>query len=272
MKTADVWVIGDVQGCRRALQQLLQHPELAAPDTHIWFAGDLVNRGPDSLGALKCIRGLGSRARAILGNHDLHLLAVAAGVRKISRSDTFQDVLQAPDAPEWIDWLRRQPLLIRGHGHVMVHAGILPAWTLEQAARLAREIETALRGPAWREAMDDLYGERPLLWDDALQGPARMRVIVNALTRMRVCHRSDGRMNFDHKAGPGTDPDLCPWFELPGRRDPAIPVVFGHWSALGLHIRPDAICLDSGCVWGRSLTAMRLRDHRIIQQDCAQCR
>ncbi|MFA5662955.1 symmetrical bis(5'-nucleosyl)-tetraphosphatase [Castellaniella sp.] len=271
MSAREVWAIGDVQGCRHALQQLLQHPELADPGTDIWFAGDLVNRGPDSLGALQLIRSLGSRARVILGNHDLHLLAVAAGVRRIRRSDTFQDVLQAADAAEWIDWLRRQPLLIRGQGHVMVHAGILPAWTLEQAACLASEIESALKGPAWRQAVDDFYGEQPLHWDDTLQGPARMRVIVNALTRMRVCHRSDGRMDFTHKAGPHANPDLCPWYELPGRRDPATPVIFGHWSALGLHIRPDAICLDSGCVWGRSLTAMRLSDHRILQQACTPC-
>ncbi|MFC4296630.1 symmetrical bis(5'-nucleosyl)-tetraphosphatase [Castellaniella hirudinis] len=268
----DVWVIGDIQGCAGALRALLDHPELARSDTELWFAGDLVNRGPDSLGALRLIQSLGPRARAILGNHDLHLLAVVAGVRPPGKSDTFQDILSAPDAAELIDWLRHRPLLVRDRGHVMVHAGILPAWTLDQAQALAGEIETAIRRPDWHPAMHDLYGEEPLQWDDALQGPDRMRVIVNALTRMRVCHADDGRMNFRHKAGPHDNPELVPWFELPGRRDPAEPVVFGHWSALGLHIRPDAICLDTGCVWGRALTALRLRDHKIVQQDCATCR
>ncbi|MBV2180421.1 symmetrical bis(5'-nucleosyl)-tetraphosphatase [Castellaniella sp. MT123] len=268
----DVWVIGDVQGCAGALRALLAHPELATPDTELWFAGDLVNRGPDSLGALRLIRGLGARARVILGNHDLHLLAVVAGVRKPGKSDTFQDVLNAPDRAALIDWLRHLPLMVRDQGHVMVHAGILPAWTLDQAQALAREIETALRQPDWHGAMHDLYGEEPLQWDDALQGPDRMRVIVNALTRMRVCHVEDGRMDFLHKGEPYAAPGLLPWFELPGRRDPAETIVFGHWSALGLCIRSDTICLDTGCVWGRSLTALRLRDHRIIQHNCTTCR
>ncbi|MFV0282362.1 MAG: symmetrical bis(5'-nucleosyl)-tetraphosphatase [Castellaniella sp.] len=268
----DVWVIGDIQGCAGALRALLERPELSSPDTELWFAGDLVNRGPDSLGALRLIRALGDRARVILGNHDLHLLAVVAGVRPMGKSDTFQDILDAPDAADLIDWLRRQPLLIRDHGHVMVHAGILPAWTLDQAQALAGEIETALRQPDWHPALHDLYGEKPLQWHDTLQGPDRMRVIVNALTRIRVCHADDGRMNFTHKGEPDTAPELVPWFELPGRRDPGEPVVFGHWSALGLLIRPDVICLDTGCVWGRSLTALRLRDHQVVQQDCAACR
>lgn len=270
---SDTWVIGDVQGCTGALRALLAQPELAAPESRLWFAGDLVNRGPDSLGALRLIKGLGPRARAILGNHDLHLLAVAAGVRKLGKSDTLQDVLQAPDAGELLDWLRHRPLMIREQGHVMVHAGILPAWTLDQAQALAGEIETALRGPDWHQAMHDLYGEEPVLWNDDLQGEARMRVIVNALTRMRVCHADDGRMEFRYKGEQQDIPaGLVPWFELPARRDPREPVVFGHWSALGLTIRPDAICLDTGCVWGRRLTALRLRDHRIVQQDCAHCK
>ncbi|WP_066455006.1 symmetrical bis(5'-nucleosyl)-tetraphosphatase [Castellaniella caeni] len=268
---SDVWVIGDVQGCAGALRGLLAHPDLADPATEIWFAGDLVNRGPDSLGALRLIRGLGHRARVILGNHDLHLLAVVAGVRKQGKSDTLQDILDAPDRDALIDWLRRQPLLVRDRGHVMVHAGILPAWTLDQAQALAHEIETALQGPAWQQAVHDFYGEEPLQWHDDLQGPARMRVIVNALTRMRVCHAEDGRMDFHHKGGPRDAPGLLPWFELPGRRSHAEPVVFGHWSALGLNIRADTICLDTGCVWGRALTALRLRDHRIIQHSCAHC-
>jgi bis(5'-nucleosyl)-tetraphosphatase (symmetrical) len=269
----DVWVIGDVQGCAAPLRALLAHPELSSPGTELWFAGDLVKRGPDSLGALRLVKGLGSRARAVLGNHDLHLLAVAAGVRKRGKSDTLDDILNAPDVSELLDWIRRLPLLVRDYGHVMVHAGILPAWTLEKAAALAGEIESALRGPGWRNAMNDLYGEEPLSWDDTLQGAARMRVIVNALTRIRMCYADDGRMEFDYKGELADTPHgLVPWFSLPARRDRNIPVVFGHWSALGLDIRPDTICLDTGCVWGRKLTALRLRDHRIVQQDCTGCR
>src|SRR5690606_4307328 len=196
-----------------ALRALLAHPELSRPDTELWFAGDLVNRGPDSLGALRLIRSLGARARAILGNHDLHLLAVAAGVRPPGKSDTFQDILDASDAAELLDWLRHRPLMVRDPGHVMVHAGILPAWTLDQAQALAGEIAAGLRQPDWHAALHDLYGEEPLNCDDALRGPDRMRVIVNALTRMRVCHVDDGRMNFSHKSGPHDDPDLVPWFE-----------------------------------------------------------
>lgn len=272
MTKRDIWVIGDIQGCAQALRDLLAHSELADPQAELWFAGDLVNRGPDSLGALHLIRSLGERARCILGNHDLHLLAVAAGVRRLGKNDTFRDVLQAPDVPELLDWLRSRPLMIREQGHVLVHAGILPAWTLDQAQALAGEIETALRSPHWRANLNDMYGEEPLAWDDTLTGPARLRVIINALTRMRVCHADDGRMEFHHKGPPpGADSPLRPWFELPGRRSLSEPVVFGHWSALGLHIGTDAICLDSGCVWGRKLTAMRLRDHTLIQQDCSDC-
>ncbi|CAM5198802.1 bis(5'-nucleosyl)-tetraphosphatase (symmetrical) OS=Castellaniella defragrans OX=75697 GN=HNR28_002689 PE=3 SV=1 [Castellaniella defragrans] len=194
-------------------------------------------------------------------------------MRKRGKSDTLDDILQAPDAAELLDWLRFRPLMIRDHGHVMVHAGILPAWTLEKAQALAGEIESALQGPDWRAAMNDLYGEEPLLWDDALQGAARMRVIVNALTRMRVCHAEDGRMEFHYKGELDYTPaGLVPWFELPAQRDPGVPVIFGHWSALGLNIRPDTLCLDTGCVWGRQLTALRLRDHQIVQVECEACR
>lgn len=271
--TPDIWAIGDIQGCTGALRALLAQPPLCEPGTVLWFAGDLVNRGPDSLGALRLIRDLGPRAKAVLGNHDLHLLAVAAGVRKHGKSDTLKNILAAPDRDELLDWLRHRPLMVREHGHVLVHAGILPAWTLDHAQALAGEIETALRQDDWHQAMRDLYGEKPLQWDDALEGPARMRVIVNALTRMRVCRASDGRMELRHKGGPdAAEPGQLPWFDVPGQRDLSEPVVFGHWSALGLFIRPDAICLDTGCIWGRSLTALRLSDHHVIQQNCNSCR
>ncbi|HUH40666.1 MAG TPA: symmetrical bis(5'-nucleosyl)-tetraphosphatase [Castellaniella sp.] len=269
--TQAIWVIGDVQGCAGALRSLLDRPELATPDARYWFAGDLINRGPDSLGALRLIMSLGDRAQAILGNHDLHLLAVAAGIRAPGKSDTFQDILSAPDADVLIDWLRHRPLIVRAQGHVMVHAGILPAWSLDQAIGLAQEIETALRSPDWRTAMADMYGEEPRQWRDDLQGRDRLRVIVNALTRMRMC-TTDGAMDFRHKGGPEPVNGLQPWFTL---RDPHLDrdtIVFGHWSTLGLHIGPGIICLDTGCVWGRALTALRLQDHHCVQQACTRCR
>lgn len=268
----EIWAFGDIQGCAQALKSLLARPELAGSDKQYWFAGDLVNRGPDSLGALRLIKALGSQARVVLGNHDLHLLAIAAGVRKPGKSDTLDEILQAPDAAELIDWLRQQPLIIRAYNHVMVHAGILPAWTIDQAADLAHEIETALRGPNWHQAMHDMYGEKPLQWRADLRGKKRMRLIVNALTRMRFCNALDGSLDFEQKGKPKTTNGLKPWFEIPGQRNLNETVIFGHWSALGLKIRPDMICLDTGCVWGRSLTALCLNDHRIIQHDCSQCR
>lgn len=265
-----VWVVGDLQGCAPSLRALLARAEFATPECEIWFAGDLVNRGPDSLGTLRQVIGLGTRATSILGNHDLHLLAIAAGFRKPGKSDTFHDILDAPDASELIDWLRHRPLLHRSHGHVMVHAGILPAWTLDEAQALAGEVEAALRGPRWREALEGIYGNEPLRWDEGLTGDVRLRVIVNVLTRMRMC-APDGSMDFKHKGAPDHASTLRPWFDLPPVTPRNETIVFGHWSTLGLMIRPDAICLDTGCVWGRALTALRLHDHHIVQQACAPC-
>lgn len=262
-----IWVIGDVQGCAASLRALLTQPGLARPDSQFWFAGDLVNRGPDSLGTLRHIIGLGSRATSILGNHDLHLLAIAAGFRKPGKSDTLQEILNAPDASDLIDWLRHRPLLHRAQGHAMVHAGILPCWSLDHAQTLAHEVETALRGTRWREALEGIYGNEPVLWDEGLAGDLRLRVIVNVLTRMRMC-APDGSMNFKHKSAPDSSSVLRPWFDLPVDVPRAETIIFGHWSTLGLMIRPDVICLDTGCVWGRALTALRLHDHQIVQQAC----
>lgn len=267
--TRSIWVIGDLQGCTQPLRMLLAHAELSAPDCEYWFAGDLVNRGPDSLGTLRHIIGLGARATSILGNHDLHLLAIAAGFRKHGKSDTLRDILDAPDASDLIDWLRHRPLLHRAHGHIMVHAGILPSWTLDQAEALAHEVETALRGPRWREALEGIYGNEPLLWDNGLTGDLRLRVIVNVLTRIRMC-APDGSMDFKHKSAPDHASALQPWFDLPVAAPRDETIIFGHWSTLGLMIRPDAICLDTGCVWGRALTALRLHDHHIVQQACTR--
>lgn len=263
-----IWMIGDLQGCNDALLRLLDHPDIATdPHAHFWFAGDLINRGPQSLQTLRTVMSLGGRATCVLGNHDIHLLAVAAGIRKPGKSDTVDDILNAPDAEGILDWMRHRPLMHRAHGHILVHAGILPSWSADQAQRLAREVETALRGPRWKSALERIYGNEPNFWDSRLENGKRLRVIVNAMTRMRMC-TLDGKMDFSFKGAPNPKTDLVPWFDVPGRVIEHETIVFGHWSTLGLMIRPEAICLDSGCVWGRQLTALRMHDHKLVQVNC----
>lgn len=263
-----IWMVGDLQGCHDALLRLLDHPDIAAdPHSRFWFAGDLINRGPQSLQTLRTIMSLGDRATCVLGNHDIHLLAIAAGIRKPGKSDTVQEILNAPDADGIIDWMRHRPMMHRAHGHILVHAGILAPWSADEAETLAREVEAALRGPRWKAALEKIYGNEPTYWDKNLESGKRLRVIVNAMTRMRMC-APDGRMDFSHKDAPDNKSGLVPWFDVPGRAIEDETIVFGHWSTLGLMIRPDAICLDSGCVWGRQLTALRMQDHKLVQVNC----
>jgi bis(5'-nucleosyl)-tetraphosphatase (symmetrical) len=281
MKT---YVIGDLQGCAHEAGLLL---EQIAADAHsmeearILFVGDLINRGPASLTALRRMKALsessGGRVEALLGNHDLHLLAVAAGVQQASRSDTLDEILAAPDLDELIDWLRRRPLAMfvdaRRERFLLVHAGVPPQWNAEQTMRLAAEVEEVLRGDGWADFLAQMYGNQPDRWDDSLTGIDRLRCIVNALTRMRLCW-PDGRMDFLHKEsdkGPEGS-DLLPWFDAPGRRTADVTVVFGHWSALGLVLRPNLVGLDSGCVWGGKLTAVCLDDRALLQVDCPEYR
>jgi bis(5'-nucleosyl)-tetraphosphatase (symmetrical) len=215
----------------------------------------------------------GGRVEALLGNHDLHLLAVAVGAQKTSRSDTLDAILAAPDRDALIDWLRRRPLALAVEGHLLVHAGVAPQWTAAQTMALAGEVEAALRGDGWTGFLGQMYGNEPDRWDDGLSGIARLRCIVNALTRMRLCW-PDGRMDFAHKEsdkGPEGS-ELQPWFDLPDRRTQDVTVVFGHWSALGLVQRPNLIGLDSGCVWGGKLTAVCLEDRSLLQVDCPEYR
>ena len=261
-----IWAIGDIQGCSAALDALLAHPKLAKQDdARFWFAGDLTNRGPDSAGTLRRIRSLGERAVTVLGNHDIHLLAMAAGIRKPGKSVTFVDVLKAPDAQELIDWLRHQPLAHYENGHLMVHAGVLPQWSVSQTLEYASEVQEALRSDDWRNKLENMYGNEPSRWRSDLGRNKRMRITVNALTRIRMCTRK-GRMEFTHKGAPSAGGDLLPWFDLPKRatHDEAV-IIFGHWSTLGLMMRPDVVCLDTGCIWGRQLTAMRLDDRKVVQ-------
>ena len=268
-----IWAIGDLQGCCDSLDALLARPEIAGdPHARFWFAGDLVNRGPASLKTLRTVMALGNRAVSILGNHDLHLLGVAAGVRKTGKSDTTQEILDAPDADVLLNWIRSRPLAHFERGHLMVHAGVLPSWTAAQTLGLASEVEGALRGPKWRDFLTKMYGNTPDAWADSLQGPDRLRVIVNALTRMRYC-TLDGVMDFDAKDSSGDAPaGHVPWFDVPGRATASVTVVFGHWSTLGLVRQAGVIGLDTGCVWGGQLTAMRLEDRQIVQVQCPQYR
>jgi len=271
MTRSAIWMIGDVQGCCNALARLLAHPDIAADDgTRFWFAGDLVNRGPHSLNTLRTIMALGERAVSVLGNHDLHLLALAAGVRQPGKSDTLTDILNAPDADALITWLRHRPLAHFESNHLLVHAGLLAKWDVAKTLSLADEVAQALRSPNWPRVLSKMYGNEPTAWKEGLSGSKRLRVIINALTRMRLC-TPNGHMALSGKGTPWPVPSgLVPWYDVPGRASRDVTVVFGHWSTLGLMIRPDAICLDSGCVWGRQLTAVRLHDRRVVQIECEQ--
>lgn len=264
------YAIGDLQGCRPSLSLLLEKIEQESPQARLIFVGDLVNRGPQSLETLRTVRGLGTRATALLGNHDLHLLAVSQGIRKTHGSDTLDDILQASDRDDWIDWVRHRPLAHLENGHLMVHAGVMPQWDVAQTLRLAHEVETVLRGPDWADFLREMYGNQPAQWDDALRGSDRLRCIVNALTRIRYC-TPDGAMELSKKeAFESNQADFTPWFDMPGRRTASATVVFGHWSTLGLVLQPNLIGLDTGCVWGGKLTALRLEDRALLQVACPQ--
>lgn len=263
------YAIGDVQGCHDRLEELLHAIRASSAEARFIFVGDLVNRGPHSLATLKLVRSLGDAARIVLGNHDLHLLAVAHGIRAAHRSDTLDPILQAPDRDELLDWLRRQPLAIFENGHLLVHAGVAPQWTAQQTLELAQEVESVLRGPQWVDFLRQMYGNTPARWDDGLQGADRLRCIVNALTRLRFC-TADGTMDLASKGTETELPGYMRWFEVPGRKTEDVTVVFGHWSTLGLIMRPNLISLDTGCLWGGRLSAVCLEDRRPIQVDCPQ--
>lgn len=271
MKT---YAIGDLQGCAHEAQVLLRRIADDAPEgARIIFVGDLINRGPESLTALRQVKALARHAsvEALLGNHDLHLLAVACGAQAASPSDTLDEILAAPERDELIDWLRHRPLALIERGHLLVHAGVLPQWSAQRTLALAAEVEAVLRGPGWIDFLAQMYGNQPDHWDDSLTGTARLRCIVNALTRMRLC-TPDGRMDFKHKesAGAPAGSGLLPWFDLPNRQSAGTPIVFGHWSALGVLHRSDVVGLDSGCVWGGKLTAVCLDTRTLLDVDCPE--
>ena len=260
-----VYAVGDLQGCRESLDELLEYIPKSAK---LIFVGDIVNRGPDSLGTLRAVKEMceEGRAMALLGNHDLHLLAIAAGAGEVHRKDTLTDILLADDKDELIDWLRRLPLLITMPGFVFVHAGIAPQWDLKMAKKLAREVNLELSSDHWKEYLRDMYGND--LFKPKAKGVHRMRAILNGFTRMRYVDQN-GRLDFDAKGGISEAPEgLIPWFDYP--RKVKRTICFGHWSTLGLLLRPDTIAIDTGCLWGGALTAIRLHDRRIFEIRCPQ--
>ena len=264
-----IYAVGDIQGCYTELVQLLEKIRFDPAQDRLWLVGDLVNRGANSLEVLRLVKSLGESAITVLGNHDLHLLAVASGTSRLHRGDTLDDILHAPDREELLHWLRHQRLLHVEGEFVLVHAGLLPGWTVQQAARLAREVEDALQHNDYIDFFENMYGNKPAAWNDGLTGYKRLRVITNALTRMRIC-TAQGEMEFDFKAEQHKIPSgYLPWFDVPDRATRAATVVFGHWSALGLMIKDHAIALDTGCLWGGPLTAIRLEDRAVIQVPCA---
>jgi bis(5'-nucleosyl)-tetraphosphatase (symmetrical) len=258
------FAVGDIQGCYEPLRRLLEKISFRPAADRLWLTGDLVNRGPDSLHVLRWARELGDRAVIVLGNHDLHLLAVAHGAARARRDDTLQGILEAPDREELLEWLRGQRLMHQEDGFAMVHAGLLPEWPIARALELAGEVEKELR-EAPRRLFESMYGDHPSRWSDALGRSKRHRLVINAMTRMRMLTRA-GEMDLSYVGAPPQAPSsLVSWFDVPGRASAATPIICGHWAALGLVVRPDLLALDTGCVWGGQLTALRLEDRAVFQ-------
>ena len=268
-----VYCVGDVQGCDAPLGRLLAEIDFSPSRDTLFVLGDLVNRGPASAQVLRRLMALGPAAQCVLGNHDLHLLAVAAGAGRLKPLDTLDELLQAPDREAMLDWLRQQPLAIWQHDVLMVHAGVLPSWTVEHTLALAAEVEAVLRGPDLSDFLHHMYGNTPAAWRDDLTGTDRLRVVVNALTRLRFCS-AEGVMEFASKEGADFAPaGYMPWFDVPGRQTAHVTVAFGHWSTLGKLQRQDVWAMDTGCVWGGCLSALRLSNTgtpEIIQVRCEQ--
>ncbi len=277
-----MYLIGDLQGCDEPLQRLLDTLAFSPSRDTLYFLGDLVNRGPASAAVLRRLMGYGDAARCLLGNHDLHLLAVAAGLRKASRKDTLDEVLQAPDRKALLYWLRHQRLaMLHTDGNsklLMVHAGVQPAWTATKTIAYASEVQDLLRSPNADDFFHTMYANTPGSWSDSLSGNDRIRVIVNTLTRLRFC-TADGHMEFDTKdSANAAPPGYMPWFDVPGRRTAKHTVAFGHWSTLGWLGRDHVLAMDTGCVWGGCLSAVRVAAHasgtgfttELIQVKCPQ--
>ena len=259
------YAVGDIQGCYAEFRQLLDLIAFDPARDRLWLVGDLVNRGPESLSVLRTVRELGDSAITVLGNHDLHLLTVAAGHRRAHGDDTLVGILDAPDRDELLAWLRARPLVAIDGEWLLVHAGLLPSWTPEIALLLSREVEAMLASDGHDDFLRHLYGDEPARWDETLRGYDRLRVIVNACTRLRFC-TADDAIALGEKRGPDHTPvGFAPWFMHPGRKSAGVTVLCGHWSTLELMLAPNVLMLDSGCVWGGTLTAVRLDDRRLFQ-------
>lgn len=261
------YLVGDIQGCLDELQLLLEQVQFNKDQDTLWVAGDLVARGPKSLETLRFIKSLGHSAKIVLGNHDLHLIAVSLGIHRAKPKDQTLPILEADDCHQLIEWLRHQPLLAEHPKFVMTHAGIYPTWSLEQARSAAWEVETVLRGDNWKYLIQKMYANHPDKWSDSLQGIERLRFIINAFTRMRYCHL-DGRLDMDSKLPPDeVNPmELIPWFEFKNRLPLSKVAIFGHWAALMGVDNEHVIGLDTGCVWGNHMTMLRWEDKRYFKQ------
>jgi len=269
MAPVATYAIGDIQGCYRTLQRLLKRIRFAPDADRLWLVGDLVNRGPRSLKVLRWAREQDDRVTAVLGNHDLHLLGRHYETRTAKSRDTLDGLMEAPDREDLILWLRRRPLLYREGDFVLVHAGLLPAWTLERAEELAREVEAVLGGDAPQRLLEALVARRPPAWSEGLDTEDRWRVAVQSLTRLRTC-RGDSRVCEGFSGPPEKAPDGCrPWFDLRDDGAAGVSVVCGHWATLGLRLQPGLMALDSGCVWGGPMTAVRLEDREVFQEPLA---
>ena len=280
MQCMSLYLIGDLQGCNAPFHHLLEKIDFSPSRDTLYILGDLVNRGPDSLGVLRSLLALGNAAQCLLGNHDLHLLALWQNVRLAGRKDTVQNILAASDKQALMDWLRHRPMAIFENGWLMLHAGALPQWSVAKTIALAGEVEQALRGPDVKDFLTSMYGNQPAKWHDQLTGADRLRVVVNALTRLRFC-AAGGEMDFSSSDDASSAPSgYLPWFEVPGRATAQTPVAFGHWSTLATGaikttgMRNNTLPLDTGCVWGGCLTAAQLGrttgEFELIQVPCVQ--
>lgn len=262
------YAIGDLQGCYQKYTELVELIGFSASRDKLWLVGDIVNRGPDSLSLLRSLMALNDAVIMVLGNHDLHLLQVATDPIFERPGDTLQSTLGAPDKEILLGWLRRQRLFYAEDEYALVHAGLLPDWTIDQASILAHEVESVIRSDHFDDFSPKMYGNEPDRWHGSLRGERRWRVIINAMTRLRVC-TPEGKMNFSYKGNPATVPKgYLPWFDAPNRASKRSTVIFGHWSALGLRLERNLIALDTGCLWGGCLTAVRLEDRKVFQVPC----
>ncbi len=264
-----IYAIGDIQGCFDELLRLLDTLSFNEHTDQLWFAGDLVNRGPKSLETLRFVKSLGDAAITVLGNHDLHLLAASCAPKIAHKKDSLLPILEAPDSDELVDWLRHRPLFHFNDDFCLVHAGLPPQWDFKRAQKMAMLAEQALRGSNYQAFLKQMYGNKPNIWSSNLKGVERLRYIVNCFTRMRYCD-ADGRLDFIHSGPPGSQPKgLVPWFDAPKRKNTDMRIIFGHWSSLGYYEGSNCYAIDTGCLWGGQLTALRLGEQ--VQRFSIDC-